>query len=293
MNEKNDQNLSLEKITSNKPKIGFIIGLNIVAIIFVIIMTWIFRLEGFVYNPNTSSFEKIKGALDIAVTNTFYDRNLNDWILKDNLLIYFFNEYDTIITVVLILIGFMLIILGKKKQNEMIVKYGVFILLSMAIAAGITINIIFKGLWGRWRPRQTFYFGDTHDFYAVWEPAWLLDPSSIGNGVSFPSGHVSATTSYIALFFVFLNPQIIAYIFAKGRPSAKLIKLCETIKWMAFGMATAGSVIMAFSRISVGAHFLSDTFYSFVFVYFITEILYYALKIPKHEREFIKTLKTE
>ena len=75
-----------------------------------------------------------------------------------------------------------------------------------------------------------------------------------------------------------MHPELIGYLTSKSKSKIKMEIVCEIIKWLSFGIDSIASIIMALAWIAVGAHFLSETFYSIVFVYFISEIIYFALK---------------
>ncbi len=97
---------------------------------------------------------------------------------------------------------------------------------------------VFKMLWGRIRMRQLISeFGDV----SLFTPWYKLDPFS--GYRSFPSGHTSNAVSLALL------PLLFGKSIEKKFPYAKKATYIAVAVWSAF---------MAFTRILVGAHFLSD-----------------------------------
>lgn len=112
---------------------------------------------------------------------------------------------------------------------------------SCAIAAILTFVIIwaFKLTWGRVRPRQLELGGG----YFAYTP-WYL-PRGFTGHFSFPSGHTANATVIFSVvyYFRFLGGKV-----------KKLIPLFYAVLavWLA---------LVAFSRVVVGAHFLSDVLF--------------------------------
>jgi lipid A 4'-phosphatase len=201
---------------------------------------------------------------------------------------HFFNEYNDIFTYILV-VGFMIMLvigLLHQKKYGFMVKYALFGFLSLAIGAGVIVNLIFKGLWGRPRPRLTTFWPDSSNiigrFYFVWEPAWFEDPGLIGEGVSFPSGHVSVIAAYIILFYIFMHPDLWANF------TGKSIKIFQVIKWGSLLWTFVGGVLTGFGRIIAGAHFASDVLWAFGMILISNAVLYYfVMKMPYFDSKLI------
>lgn len=120
---------------------------------------------------------------------------------------------------------------------------------SCALAAILTLVIIwaFKLTWGRLRPRD----GGITDFTAWYLPQWFT------GDFSFPSGHTAnaAVIFSVTYYFRFL-----------GNKAKKLVPLF-------YIMLTVWLALVAFSRVVVGAHFLSDVLFgsaiTLAIVYFV------------------------
>ncbi|MHA1821710.1 MAG: phosphatase PAP2 family protein [Promethearchaeota archaeon] len=237
--------------------------------------TWLFRYHG--------------GALDIKITEAFYFPSQSDKFPLGNQLPWsFFNENEKLFLILNSLVGLILLLIGIiDKKRKIFVRYGLFVIFTIIIGAGIIVNFIFKEHWGRWRPLQTTLFGGTQPFYKLWEPAWLIQPDSIGNGVSFSSGHPCSILVAIGIFFVFNHPEFIVRYFGEYRPYK--LYLAMIIKYSALFFSFFGGLIMGFARIVAGKHFASDVMYTFFFIYATAYILYYyVFKIPTHEKKIIE-----
>jgi len=121
------------------------------------------------------------------------------------------------------------------------------VVLTTVIAAGLLVNAVLKQYWGRPRPDQTIEFGGNWDYRPV------FPPGPPGKGASFPCGHCT-------MGFVFLA-------MAGFRRQSKLL---------AAGGVAAGiglGALLSVARIVQGAHFLSDTIWSFGIVALTVSIL--------------------
>lgn len=252
--------------------------------IIVFILTFLFRLEGYAYNHTSGLLEEVPGALDLVISGMFYD---DGWYQKEVLFWEILNENDYYIIGILGIFGLVMMIVGATdKSRRPWLRYGFFMVLTGAMTAGVVMNLIFKNNWGRWRPRDTVFFEGGHEFYAVLDPSWLMDPSTIGNGDSFPAGHPSAFTVYILVFFIFKHPEAIARIL--GPFKEWKIKFCRIIKWGSLIISITGGMLMGFARVVAGMHFASDTLWNFAITYSISVFFYYVVfRWPKYEREHL------
>ncbi len=114
-----------------------------------------------------------------------------------------------------------------------------FVLLALLLGPVLITNLGFKDHWGRARPREVTEFGGASPF----SPALAPQPVATRNG-SFVSGDAS---------FGFYLPCF-AYLLPLGSQRKK----SRSVFWC--GMAAGG--VIAFSRIGMGAHFLSDNLFA-------------------------------
>ncbi len=106
-----------------------------------------------------------------------------------------------------------------------------------ALAAMLTLVIIWalKLTWGRLRPRD----GGIADFTAWYLPQWFT------GDFSFPSGHTANATVIFSVVYYF------RFLGGKAKKFVPLFYTALTV-WLA---------LVAFSRVVIGAHFLSDVLF--------------------------------
>jgi membrane-associated PAP2 superfamily phosphatase len=192
--------------------------------------------------------------LDIVVSGVFFDEANpeNPWHRGDAWLWRALYEADWIFTVILLAISGIFIISGLRSAGRRTsVRYGVFIILSTAIGAGLLVNSALKKQWGRPRPDAIVEFGGDLEY----RPPWLKGPKV--DGESFPSGHAAIAFSFLALWLVF-----------RGR-RRNLASLCF------WGSIALGS-LAGLGRIVQGRHFLSDVFWSLYVIYLVSVLLFYT-----------------
>jgi lipid A 4'-phosphatase len=223
---------------------------------------------------------------DIAITAAFYNPALplnSRFFLSDAEPWNFFYENEKPLLAITLVVGLLMFLVGLvKKDKRDFIKYGLFILFVVLIGPGLIVNVIFKGEWGRPRPRDTIIFGGTDPFYRVWDPAFIDGM----DGASFSSGHPCALLSTIAIFLAFNHPEYIVKYFGTFKPWK--IYMLKFIKNSALIVSFFGGLLMGIGRIIQGAHFASDVLWSYGFVYLTAALLYYVVfNIPKWERSQI------
>lgn len=172
------------------------------------------------------------------------------WFLKDVQPWRFIYHYGNIPALALTIGALLVLALSPYlKKLRKLTKRALYLILVMAIAPGLLINVILKDNWGRPRPRNISDFGGKHQF----EKVLIVDPDSPGK--SFPCGHCSMGFYLFALYFLFRK---------KRQKLASLIFII-TLVW--------GSLI-GLARIVQGGHFLSDVIWSAGLVYLTAFLLY-------------------
>ncbi len=124
-----------------------------------------------------------------------------------------------------------------------------FIVLSVALAAGLLTNVVLKDHWGRARPNQIVEFGGTQTF----TPDWVISNQCDSN-CSFVGGDVS---------------------FAFCGLAAALCTVRRRKAWVTVSI-TFGCLV-GFGRIAAGAHFLSDCIIAGLLTSLVILALYRAL----------------
>lgn len=124
-------------------------------------------------------------------------------------------------------------------SNDRMIPYrrdAIFLLLTLAIGAGLLTHAMLKDHWGRPRPRQTIEFGGNQPFRAYYEPYFSNpEPSK-----SFPCGHCS-------MGFFFFSVAILG---ATYRDRG----LYLTGMVLAWGLG----IFLGIARMAQEGHFLSD-----------------------------------
>ena len=126
-----------------------------------------------------------------------------------------------------------------------------YLFLVLALGAGVIVNVVFKDNFGRVRPRDVQEFGGSRHF----TPAFVMT-SGCKRNCSFSSG--DAAGAFFAL----------AFALALSRRRA------VTAAAVGFGVA------VSFSRVAIGAHFLSDTVVSFFVMLIVADALYFYMFVP-------------
>ncbi|MBQ9746384.1 MAG: phosphatase PAP2 family protein [Clostridia bacterium] len=150
-----------------------------------------------------------------------------------------FGTGDLIVAIPLTIIASLAVILvalmiSQKAADRLLVPA----IICAVMLASLLVGVQFiKALWGRIRFRDLFEAMDFSGF-----TAWYV-PSFFSGGKSFPSGHTAnaAALGLIPLFY-----------------SAKLKKRFPWLAKATYIAVAVWAVVMAFTRITVGAHYLSD-----------------------------------
>ena len=124
----------------------------------------------------------------------------------------------------------------------------------LILGAGLTVNVALKDSFGRARPRNVEQFGGLQQF----TPAFAIGDECATNG-SFSSGDAAGAGFALALAL------------ALSRRRAMLVA------------AAAFAVVVSFSRVASGAHFLSDTVVSCFVMWITADVLYFYMLLPRQQ----------
>ncbi len=218
--------------------LGFIIFLTIAAIMTVI----------FIVMP-----------LDILIQMQFFDPNQpsdSRFIYSDAEPWKFLYLQEGAILFTYLLISLLFFLESRKNEHSAILAlFGWFILLTAIIGTGLVVNGIFKGYWGRPRPRETIPFGTEYSFYHVWYPAfWDIisttqTPESIKDildNSSFSAGHPSEAIVFIAIFLVLANPEILTNAIQNDEKSKKIALILASV----FSISAIASIFLILENYS-------------------------------------------
>ena len=140
----------------------------------------------------------------------------------------------------------------KYRNSDLTFKQNIYLFLTLSLffGPGLLVNIILKdNSIGRARPSQISEFGGSSDFTRAFEFSGACD-----SNCSFVSGHAS-----MGFFFIGLG------------------WLMQSKRWFYIGLAIG--VVVGFTRIVQGGHFLSDTVFALWAVYWVNLGLGKILKI--------------
>lgn len=205
-------------------------------------MKWMFPLIAFLLIAPFTPF------LDPFFSHLFYDpetrRFYNNFLLKS---LFDYGGIFSIITGIFVALFFLssFFIQNLERWRRGLLLIG----LVLAIGPGLFTNVIFKGHWGRPRPKQVIEFGGKHIYRPFWRPNFQTrdNPQK-----SFPSGHV-------AVGFYFLSFYVVG-------------KRYKNRIWMSLGITLTlfFGVGLMFARVAQGGHFLSDVLASAVLIWTVT-----------------------
>lgn len=216
------------------------INYNMTAIIVASVLL-VISLLFFYFNPQ----------FDISFSNMFY---FDGFFIQNHPLGFFYTRimmkiltYTCIILGVLYIIGEFL----KKPVITLTRRRALFVILSILVSSLLITNVILKSHWGRARPRDIQEFNGTK----IFSPAGVISNQCEKN-CSFTSGDTSFAFAFMAF--------------------ALLARKRRTM-WFISSLAFASSV--AFMRVAVGAHFISDVtiagIYTLLVILIIQRLLLY------------------
>jgi lipid A 4'-phosphatase len=181
---------------------------------------------------------------DLAVSSNFYVEG--GWPVGYRPFWQFLYRLDRTPAIVLSVFGLAMFLLSYARRDFCRWRRaGIFLVLLLVLGPGLLVNTVFKDHWGRPRPREVLEFGGNKQFLQPWQKG------EEGKGRSFPSGHSSAAFYMAAPYLIYRRTG------------------------MLFG------IIMSIARITQGAHFLSDTLWSFGMVALSALLLAALLKLEE------------
>lgn len=142
-------------------------------------------------------------------------------------------------------------------------RKGTLLVMLVSILSICIVNLVFKEIYGRPRPRQVIEFGGAERFRPIYAPLWRVPNDTYK---SFPSGHVSMGMLFITLGLVGWKER------------------CYTIACFGFLLGIPLSIALGYVRMTQGAHFLSDVLASAVLVWTLSIVLimlFYPTTTPK------------
>lgn len=139
-------------------------------------------------------------------------------------------------------------------------KGALLMVLTLAVGAGLITNVLFKGYWGRPRPKQVEQFGGPNLYRPFWKPDFHVakEPQK-----SFPSGHVAMGFYFLALCAIGRRYQ--------NRP----------LFFLGLFLTLFLGVGLMITRVVQGGHFFSDVIVSPILMWYVTKGLSRLIWRPK------------
>jgi lipid A 4'-phosphatase len=131
---------------------------------------------------------------------------------------------------------------NNSRKCKIITKFGIMTYLALILGPGLVVNVIFKDHWGRPRPYQVLR--DGKQYTPFWHPHFSENKDN-----SFPGGHASIGF-FLGIPFLVL-----------GRRKTAII------------LSLTGGVLIGTVRVLQGGHYVSDIFFSGIFVWVIALIV--------------------
>lgn len=185
--------------------------------------------------------------IDNIISSYFYSSE-NGFIHADTLFVQLVFRSVPIISMILIIVlvlGILYKFLMHKNKKNVLKSSMIFLLLSLALGPGLSVNLLLKENFGRARPIQTTLFGGNKEFTAAGYYSDQCDTNC-----SFSSGHASIGFYFTSLSYI-VPTQYKNLVFIGG--------------------AILGFVVGA-GRVAQGGHFFSDIIFSFLVIMLANEI---------------------
>jgi lipid A 4'-phosphatase len=172
--------------------------------------------------------------LDLKLTGLFYDPATKSFPLKFNTLAVIARDVAMWISWGLVLPAIIALVVKLVRPDRPLLMSGramVFLLVTLALSAGVLTNFTFKSYWGRPRPVMVAQFNGPQEFVPWWDPR-----GACGRNCSFFSGE--GATAFWTYAPAALTPP-------PWRP-------------LAYVAATLFGVTTSLLRIAFGGHFFTD-----------------------------------
>lgn len=178
-------------------------------------------------------------ALDMRLSTYFYQGHGE---FSNNKFFMFLFNYGTLPALLIAItasIVFIYTFFSKKHRQWRPVALS--LMLTLAIGSGLIVNGILKDHWGRPRPKQIVEFAGKQQFRPYYSPNFFHQPEP---SKSFPSGHSSMGFYFFVLALIGKRKNI------------------RWLFWCGMILAILLGVVLSWTRIAQGGHFLSDTMIS-------------------------------
>jgi len=177
--------------------------------------------------------------LDLLIERYFFNPQGAFVYTPFNLFVY--NYLAWITDAVMIGTVFVLLYSFATKKWKELRKPSLYLILVLAIGAGLIVHVILKDHWGRPRPKQIEEFGGIQQYRAWYQPNFFDQPEP---SKSFPCGHCS-------MGFFFFGVMILGDRLKK-----------RWLYWTGLSLAIFLGVAFSYARMQQGGHFFTDTLFT-------------------------------
>jgi len=183
--------------------------------------------------------------LDKGIENYFYNKDVG---FVSNEFIAFVYNYLILPADIVFAFALVLYLLSFFKKNwKTWRKPSLALILAFAIGAGFVAHALLKDHWGRPRPKQVIEYGGTQEFRPFYKPNFFHQPYP---SKSFPCGHCLSGFYFFSLAFA-------------GQRLGK-----KWLFWSGIFLAVSLGGILSYTRMAQGGHFLSDTLFSALIMWY-------------------------
>lgn len=202
--------------------------------------------------------------LDMQVASFFYNLHSQEPWLVDS--VFWQGVYASAqwLSIAVVTTGCFFIAFGfLRKDLKIWRRYGIFMVLGIAIGPGLLINGVFKDHWGRPRPKAIIEFGGSEHYVPP------LKFNKAGDGKSFPCGHASTGFSLISLWFIRRDME------ADEKPIFFLKRIFLSLPThIPLLLALIWGGMLGWVRMRQGGHFLSDVLWSALITFGVHYLLW-------------------
>jgi lipid A 4'-phosphatase len=188
--------------------------------------------------------------LDLEVASFFHELAIRPDVANLYAKVEFVRDLSSLITIATIAPAIIVVamkIFRPKRPTFMSSRAALFLILSLTLGPGILVNGLLKEGWARPRPGMVTEFGGDYVFKPWWDPRGTCD-----SNCSFVSGEASSAIWMVA-------PAVLA-------PAPW--------NYVAVGAAVVYSAAIAFLRMLVGGHFLTDVIFAGIFTCLVVWVVH-------------------
>jgi lipid A 4'-phosphatase len=179
--------------------------------------------------------------LDLAVASFFHDVEIQKAMPRLYRAIEVARSFEPVVTTLAIAPAIAVVVVKMfwpKRRTVMSGRAALFLILTLVLGPGLLVNVVLKDHWSRPRPGMVTEFGGTMPFKPWWDPRGACQANC-----SFVSGETSSAVWLAAPALLVPVPW----------------------RYAALGGVAVYACAIAFMRLLLGGHFLSDVIFAGIF----------------------------